>query len=197
MSLRLCIIHHRQGKSDWLYWYRDVICVSLRHWVINGYFRNSCFNCALLEYCIETFLLIFFPAQSWNSCSKNNRWRLSGAVKHIASPYANTIWFVLTATFGTSAQCSNWHVFMHCDTICSANDNHFSLRYDCPAADNNFSLRYNLSNNQSAFSNTTCSDLPRQRPFLCIHYGTICLAAENSVSLRCDMPKQLRNLSVK
>ena len=45
--------------------------------------------------------------RNWNSSSEIMRWWHSGAVKPIAHLYANTIWFVLTATYDTTAQ---WQV---------------------------------------------------------------------------------------
>ena len=70
-----------------------------------------------------------------------------------------TILYVQTATLGTSAQCSTWHVLMHYDTFCPTSNQLFAIR----------------------------SDLSRQRPSICItirfilllktvfHYDMICL----------------------
>ena len=79
---------------------------------------------------IQSFAYIWLHKGNQNEFLKHPKIKwLDGELE---PPTLNTILYVQTATFGTSAQYSNWHVFMHYDTV-------------CPAADNNFSLRYNLS----------------------------------------------------
>ena len=63
IPLRRCVRRRLPGQIR-SYWRRGVLCVSLRRCVIIGYFRNSCFNCALLEYYIKTFSPIVLRAQN-------------------------------------------------------------------------------------------------------------------------------------
>ena len=54
-----------------LYWHRDVLCVSLRRCVINGYFQNSCFNFMHEKRLAEKFRCNTPVKRNRNSCSEN------------------------------------------------------------------------------------------------------------------------------
>ena len=76
---------------------------------------------------------------------QNIRWWNSGAVKHIARLYVNTIWFVQTASYETAAHWSNWHVSMHDDTVCLTSNQAFC---------NNLSRQKCMKQPRSEASNT-------------------------------------------
>ena len=65
-------------------------------------------------------------------CQKliNYKMQIRYDLSYWQSAFCNTVWFVLTAAFNTLAQCSNWHVSMHYDTIRPAADNSFLIRYN-------------------------------------------------------------------